>query len=145
MTVMTTAGSTLGLTATLPATYDATGFNALSYTLIGEVTNLGDLGKVYATVNHQPVGSRRVQKIKGSYNNGTMAIQMGRDFTDAGQLALKTALSVDAPYSFCLTLQNGKKMYFEALTTDYKTMVGSVDQITGLQANLELIQDIIEV
>lgn len=145
MTVMTTAGSTLGLSAVAPATQDAAGYNALTYTSAGEITDLGTLGKTYATVTHSPVGNRRVQKIKGSYNNGTMTIKMGRDYSDAGQAAFVAALGSDSPYSFKLTLQNGKKLYFQGLVSSYTTDVGSVDQITAADATIELISDIVEV
>ncbi len=40
----TVAGTTIGISASLPATYDSTGFAALSYTTIGEVTDIGSLG-----------------------------------------------------------------------------------------------------
>lgn len=145
MTVMTSAGSTLALSATLPATEDAAGYNALTWTTVGEITDLGELGKEFNLVTYSPLGTRRVQKLKGSYNQGAMQMQMGRDTTDAGQTALQTARDSDAPYAFRLTLQNGTKLYFKAMTMGYKTNVGSVDQITAASATLELTSDIIEV
>lgn len=145
MTVMTSAGSTLAVSAALPATEDAAGYNALTWTVAGEVTDLGEVGKEFNTVNHSPLQSRRVIKIKGSYNNGTMAVQMGRDFTDAGQAALVTALSVDVPYAVRLTLQNGKKLYFKAMVSSFKYNIGGVDSITAASCNFELVSDIVEV
>lgn len=145
MAVMTSAGSTLALSASAPATFDATGYNALTYTLVGEVTDLGEVGREYNLVNHTPLGNRRVQKFKGSYNNGSLQVQMGRDTTDAGQTALQTALGVDTAYSFRVTLQNGKKLYFTGVVMSYKTNVGSVDQITGATTTIEVTTDIIEV
>lgn len=145
MAVQTSAGSTLALSATLPATQDAAGYNALTWTVIGEITDLGELGKEYNLVTYTPLGSRRVQKLKGSYNQGTMQLQLGRDTADAGQTALRTARDSDNPYAFRLTLQNGYKLYFQAMTMGYKTSVGSVDQITAASAALELTSDIVEV
>jgi hypothetical protein len=145
MAVMTSAGSTIGISSSLPATEDATGYNALTYVLAGEITDMGEVGKEFNTVNHSPLGSRRVIKIKGSYNNGTMAVQMGRDFSDAGQAAFQAALQVDVPQSIKLTLQNGKKLYFKALVSSFKYNIGGVDSVTAATANLELISDIVEV
>jgi hypothetical protein len=142
---MTTAGSTLALSATLPATYDATGYNALSWTVVGEVTDLGEAGKAFNTVNHSPVGSRRIIKLKGSFNNGSLQFQFGRDFSDAGQTAFLTALGVDTAYSFRMVLQNGKKLYFTGLVMDFKYKVGSVDQVTAASSTVELVSDIVEV
>lgn len=145
MAVMTSAGTTLALSAVLPATEDSSGYNALTWTVVGEITDLGELGKEYNLVTHMPLGNRRVQKLKGSYNSGTMAVQLGRDFTDAGQIAFNTARDSDLDYAFRITLQNGKKMYYKGKVMSFKTNIGNVDQVTGASASLEVTSDIIEV
>lgn len=145
MAVMTSAGSTLALSAAAPATIDAAGFGALTYTTVGEITDLGEVGKEYNVVNHSPLGDRRIRKFKGSYNNGSMQIQMGRDVDDAGQTLLRAAVDSDANYSFKLTLQNGRKMFFQAQATSSKVSIGSVDQITSMTTTVEVVSEIIEV
>lgn len=145
MSVMTTAGSEFKISASLPATYDATGYNALTYTLVGEVTDLGEVGREYAVVNHNPISNRKTQKIKGSYNPGDLNLQFGRDFTDAGQTLLTAAVASDNAYSVQITLQNGKKLYFTVLVTSFKTSMGGVDQITAATAALTLQTDVLEV
>lgn len=145
MTVMTTAGSQFKISASLPATYDAAGYNALTYTLVGEVTDMGEVGREYNIVNHNPISNRKTQKIKGSYNPGDITLQYGRDYTDAGQTLLAAAAASDNAYSVQITLQNGKKLYFTALMTSFKTNMGGVDQITGGTANLTLQTDVVEV
>jgi len=144
MTVRTSAGSSLAISSGTPATQDVAGFSALTYTTIGEITNMGELGKVFNVVKHNPITNRRTQKFKGSYDQGTMALTMGRDTTDAGQAALNTALASDSSYAFLLTLQGGHQMYFQAIVTDYKTNVGSVDQITAASTSLDITSDIFE-
>ena len=147
MTVMTTAGSQFKVTATAPATYDAAGYNAIygGMSLVGEVTDLGEVGREYNVVNHNPISNRLTQKIKGSFNAGSITLQFGRDFTDAGQSVLFTASRSDSPYSFVIVLQNGKRLYFTGLVTSFKTSVGSVDQITAASCVIELQTDVIEV
>lgn len=61
----TVAGTTLKISAALPATYDSSGFSALSYTTVAEVTDMGSLGKVYDLVDHRPVNDRKKYKFKG--------------------------------------------------------------------------------
>jgi hypothetical protein len=145
MAIMTTAGSTLGVSATLPATNDAAGFGALTFTNVGEITNLGEFGKVYNLVSFVDIGNRRTRKLKGSYNNGSMQLQMARDTSDAGQQELLTALASDASYAFCVTLQNGTKEYFTAKVMDYKTNLGGVDTVSAASTTLEIDSDIVEV
>lgn len=146
MAVRTTAGSTLAVSAVYPATQDAAGYNALTYITVGEITDLGSgIGKKYNVVNHSPVGNRKLIKIKGSYNNGTMALKMGRDATDAGQAALLTARDSDLYYSIKITFQDGTKNYFQALVTEFTVSLSTVDTITERAVSLEIVTDIVEV
>jgi hypothetical protein len=79
MTVRTSAGSTIAISATLPATFDEAGFSAAGVVFkeIGEVTNIGEHGREYAKVTFQPLRTRATQKRKGSYDPGTIALQFG--------------------------------------------------------------------
>ncbi|MDR9412564.1 MAG: phage tail tube protein [Haloferacaceae archaeon] len=128
-----------------PATYDQAGFEGLTYSLIGEVTDLGEFGREYSAVTHNPLGDRRTVKRKGSYNDGTVAMTVARVPGDAGQTLLTTGLDSDDSYSFEVVLQDGTTLYFEAQIMSYTTNVGSVDQITTASVSLEITNDIIEV
>jgi hypothetical protein len=138
MAAFTSAGTTLRITASQPATFDATGYNALVTTLVGEVTDLGEFGREYALVTHNPVGNRSTQKYKGSFNSGTMSVTLALDTDDAGQVICKTASGSDANYSILVTTQNGDKYFFQAKVMSWKVGVGSVDQITTATMALEL-------
>jgi hypothetical protein len=146
MAIQTSAGSTISIATGTPATYDAAGFNALTYAVVGEVTDIGEFGKEYATVNHSPLGNRQVQKFKGSFNNGSIQLQMARDAAaGSNQAALRAALASDANYSFKVTLQDGTKLYFTGRVMSFKTSVGSVDQITGASCTIEITSEVTEV
>lgn len=138
MTVRTSAGTTLRVTASAPATFNAAGYSALTFTAVGEITDLGEFGREYALVTHNPVGTRGTQKFKGSFNEGTMNLTLGLDTDDAGQVLMKAASLADAPYSFEVTTQNGDKYYFQAMVMSFKVGVGSVDSITTATCTLEL-------
>lgn len=140
----TSAGTTLHISATAPATYNATGFAALTWTEIGEITDLGEFGRQYNLVTHNPLNDRRTVKRKGSYNDGTINAQMARVPADAGQAILKTAVDSDDSYSIKVTLQNGDLFYTTAQIMSYTVNVGSVDQITGATVAMEIDNDIIE-
>jgi hypothetical protein len=138
MTVKTSAGSILHIATAQPATYDAAGYAALTWVEVGEITDLGEFGREYNLVTHMPVKTRGVQKFKGSFNEGSMQLQLGKDTDDAGQVIMKAASESDNDYSFKVTTQNTDKFYFQAKVMSWKTGVGGVDQITGSNANLEL-------
>lgn len=141
----TSAGTTLGVTASAPATLDSAGYGALTYTNIGEVTDLGSFGKTFTLVTHNPLGNRQTIKRKGSYNNGALTLKMARVPTDSGQALLIAARDTDAVYTFVVTLQTGTKLYFLGTVMGYNTNVGTVNQITAADVSLEVTSDIIEV
>jgi hypothetical protein len=140
MASRTTAGSTLRVTATAPATYNAAGYGALAFTTVGEITNFGEFGRVYALVTHNPVATRGTVKKKGSFNEGQMALEMALDTDDAGQIILKAAAASDADYFFEVTTQNNDKYYFPGQVMSFMTRLGGVDDITSGSVALELTQ-----
>jgi hypothetical protein len=143
MTVRTSAGTTLRVTASAPASFNSAGYTTLFSTspvpaLVGEVTDLGEFGREYALVTHMPVGNRGTQKFKGSFNEGTITLSLGLDTDDAGQIIMKAASISDNDYSFMVTTQNGDKYFFRAQIMSWKVGVGSVDSITTATATLEI-------
>jgi hypothetical protein len=141
----TSAGTTISVVDGNPATYDQAGFEALVFSLVGEVTDLGEFGREYSAVTHNPLGDRRTVKRKGSYNDGTVAMTVARVPGDSGQTLLTQGLDSDDSYSFEVVLQDGTTLYFEAQIMSYTTNVGTVDQITTASVSLEITNDIIEV
>lgn len=140
----TSAGTKLHMSASLPTTYDVAGFAALTWTEIGEVSDLGEFGRQYNLVTFNPLGDRRTVKRKGAYNDGTIAAQMARVPTDAGQTMLVGAVNSDASKAIRITLQDGTIFYTTVQVMSYTTNVGSVDQITSATVNMEIDNDIIE-
>jgi len=138
MTVRTSAGTTLKISASTPATFDASGYGALTLTAVGEITDLGEFGREFALVTHMPVGSRGTQKFKGSFNEGTMSLSLGLDTDDAGQILMKSGSLSDDNYSFEVTTQNGDKYFFQAKVMSFKVSVSGVDSITTATTSLEL-------
>jgi hypothetical protein len=143
MTVRTSAGTTLKVTASAPATFNSAGYTTLFTTspvpaTVGEITDLGEFGREFALVTHNPVGTRGTQKFKGSFNEGTMSLSLGLDTDDAGQIIMKAASLSDNDYSFMVTTQNGDKYFFQAKVMSFKVGVGSVDSITTATATLEI-------
>lgn len=138
MTVRSSAGTTIKIGASAPATFDSAGYAALTLTTIGEVTDLGEFGREYALISHNPLGTRSTVKLKGSYNEGAIAMQLGLDTDDAGQILAKAASVSDSDYSFCITTQNTDKYYFQAKVMSFKVNVGSVDGVTSASITLEI-------
>jgi len=143
MTVFTSAGTTLTVSASIPATFDGAGYAAVftaspGPAVVGEIIDLGVFGREFALVTHMPVGSRGTQKLKGSFNEGTLSLSLGLDTDDAGQIIMKTASLSDNNFSFQVTTQSGDKYFFQAKVMSWKVNVAGVDSITTATATLEL-------
>jgi hypothetical protein len=112
---------------------------------VGEVTDLGEFGREYSLVTHNPLATRRTVKRKGSFNDGTVTMQMARAPADDGQDALLDALDDDASFAFKVELQDGTLLLFSAQIMSYTTNVGNSDQIVTASVSLEIDNDIFEV
>ena len=138
MAVYSSAGSTLKISAAIPATFTNTAYAALSFVEIGKITDLGEFGREYALITSNVLGSRSTEKFKGSFNEGTVAISALLNNTDAGQVIAKSALESDEDHSFVITTQNGDMYYFQAKVMTFKTVIGSTDAMTTATLTLEL-------
>lgn len=138
MAFETAAGASIAFSADAPATFDETGYAALTWATAAEVTNIGEFGEEYVTVRHSPLSSRGVKKAKGSYDNGTLTPTMAFDSTDAGQVILEAALSSDDPIYAKVELQGGDIAYFEVVVTALRRNVGESDSVVTLSPTLEV-------
>lgn len=143
--VITAAGTTFAISAGLPASHDAVGFAALTFTPIGELVDGGSAGKSFNKVPHSPLSEREVLDLKGSYTQGTRSIALGHDLADAGQVLMQTALDSDSPYSFSITFQNGE-IHYSLGTIDSGTIdIGTIDSIVGTTASIAQRGDVVKV
>lgn len=127
----TSAGTIVSISAAKPATVNGAGYEALTFTPIGEVTDGGSIGRTYATVNHSPLATRGVVKLKGSFDDGTVTIQAAYAPGDAGQLIVAAAIDDDEFYSFDFELQDGTHIYCQAQVASAPVNIGGVDTVTG--------------
>jgi len=144
MSVRTSAGTIVSI-GPAPATLDASGFNAVTVEAIGEVTDAGEYGKVFALVTHNPLATRGTVKKKGSFNNGSITLALALDEADAGQVAARTALGSDDSFTIKVTKQDGSIDFFTAQVMSFTTSVGSVDSIESGSIMLEIDSEIVPV
>jgi len=105
-------GTTIGTSAALPATFNAAGYAALTFTNIGEVLDIGELAKTYNLITHQAVGRNYPEKIKGTFDIPNVTLTIGKIAADGGQVALQAALAAAASYAFVITLPSGNSGSF---------------------------------
>jgi hypothetical protein len=140
MTYFTTSGTQLAVSATPPATFNEAGYEAGTYTKIGEVTDLGARGRQYALVTHQPIESEGDKKGKGGFNAGSQAFTVALDRADAGQIIMANAANSRNNYYFKETEPDGTVTYYEALVMGWNINKGTRDNIVTATTTLEIQQ-----
>ena len=124
-----------------------------SWEEVGEIVDFGEYGKNFELVTHNPIGSRKTFKFKGSYNEGTLALQLGQDIADDGQADLRAALETDYDYNFKIEFNDAPAASgstntidtFKAKVMSFTTQVGGVNSIVGAACNIEINSDITRV
>jgi hypothetical protein len=138
MASLTAAGSALAISAGSPATQDAAGYAALTFTEIGGIEKIGTIGATFAKVEFQPLKGPK-QKHKGSVDYGSLQPSMAIDDADAGQTLMRTAAaSQTALYAFMVTLPDTSKRYFQGKVFGYPETIDGADSIVTAAPTVEI-------
>lgn len=145
----------LSVSASLPATEDKAGYEALSYTEVNDITDIGEFGPTVAEITHKPVNEAETYVFLGSNDNGSLALQMARSVTagviDAGQLILRTARINRADISVKIELNdnpNGTSnsvYYFKAKIMAMPVGVGAADTLNTWNTTMRVSGKVVEV
>ena len=135
----TADGTLIGVSSTLAATKDAAGFAVLTFTDVGQVVDIGEIGATFADVTTYNLSSRDVVHLKGSRDWNETPITVDNDRTDAGQVILRdhhNETKVDNRVAIKITHQNGDVEYFETLV--YSFTSAALAQDTIYRANVSM-------
>ena len=140
---ISSATTSISISATLPATYTSTDFASLTWVPITEVSNLGVFGGKSTILKHIPIDTATVVKRAGSVDYGTISMTLakhdGADYT-----ALQTAFNGRAPAAFKITYPGSMgKDYFTGIVTSLQVNVGTADKILEQTVDIELDNSII--
>lgn len=139
MTQNVSAGTTLSISAGVPSTFDQSGYEALSFTAVGEVTDLAGFGPQWATSAHKPLALRGTQKKKTSRDGGSFTATMALDTDNAGQIICKAARdSATGIYAIRITTPNGDDYYCQVLVTQFQPTIGNQDAMQTASMTCEV-------
>ena len=144
--VILAVGATVSLVASTPATYDSTGFGALTFVEVGEVLDIGAFGGNAEVVEFTPVKSGTVNKRKGSINYGTMSLNIGHDVDDAGQVLLKAGFDGAARntvHSFKIVYNDSEIAYFTGVVSSFEKSTGDANTVIAINVNIELTAEVV--
>lgn len=125
MTVKSSSGTCLSISAALPATHDADGFTALAFTQVGELETLGDVVLNKQTGSFTRLCSGDTTVIKGGEEATTIAPVVGLDRDDGGQTIVAAAYESPNDYAFRITESDGDAVYFVGKVTSWGFRYGT--------------------
>lgn len=140
------AGAALAISAGVPATQDAAGYAALTYTDVGNVEKIGTIGSTFAKVEFQPLKGAKL-KFKGSVDYGALQPSVAHDDADAGQTLLRTAADneTNTLYAIRVTYPDGAKRYFQGRVFGYPESVEGADTVLMAAPTIEICTKVIKV
>lgn len=148
MAKITSTGTSFAIAASVPATYDETGYAALTYTDVGEILTIGEYGASTDVVNSQPLATGVTEKFKGFINYGSMTMGLERDSEDAGQAILSEAVTgatKNDAHSVRVTYQDGSIDYLDVRVFSYTKNPGGANQMVGSNVAIEINRAPVEV
>lgn len=146
MVSSTSAGTKYAISAGLPATDDAAGYAALTWTTVKGVESIPAFGAQVAVNSFQPLDGP-LEKHKGPVNYGTLQIPMAYDKADAGQIIVRTAAEPtnNAMYAHKITFPNGDVRYSSGRVFGAPETVGGATNVLMMNPTIELSTKIVKV
>jgi len=146
MARVSTSGSILsiGTTAADPS--------ADTFKVIGEITDIGEFGRVYEEITAKVVNRRDTVRAKGNYDDGTITLTLNRDLSDEGQAAIYAARDEDDDYNIRIELNDalktgagphhGTRFDFKAKVFSFTTKLGGSNSFVGATVKLGISGDV---
>lgn len=139
MSITKSAGTELAIVAGAPATYDITGFAALTFVDVGEIETMSEFGGVSQIGTFNAISRIVTDKYKGAYDAGELSLGLAKDLSDAGQGVLEAGadpFAAEDVHSVKITDANGDILYFTCLIGSYTTNYGDVNSLVKSTASL---------
>ena len=141
MSKQTSTGVKLHVAVGLPATFDAAGYQAMTWVEVGEVVDLPEYGPNVQVVESNPLATGVTEKFPGFINYGSLALGLELDANDLGQIALEAALpegGVKKPHSFHIEYSASFSEYYAGSVFSNTRTPGSANSMVGSTVATEI-------
>jgi hypothetical protein len=152
MTIHTSPGCRIYIGPAIASTVDTEAeFEALSYTEISQVQDMGEFGDAVEDLTYSAVDDSRVYHVPGSVSAGILSLVLSYDGTNAGQAALKAAAAAWSDYAFKIELGGTPgvppaedALYFRGQVLGFRNHVGSADNVIAAKSDIVIISAIVK-
>lgn len=139
MAIQTSLGATWAISVEAPVTEDEAGYAALTYTEVGDITNIGTIGPTFEDVTHTPLKTGITEHRKGGANYGQMDVSMAENSDDAGQVLVDSGVDgaeKDTVFSHKVTRQDGSIRYFQGQIYSAPESIGDASTMITKDVNV---------
>lgn len=146
MAVHTSAGSKIYIGGVATGTEDLAAYLAKSWVEIKDIESISAFGMEYNLVTFNTLGTRLVQKFKGSKNGGTITCNAAINRDDTGQDNFRTAAAADSDYCFRIVendVDGGSPLaktnhFFNGKAMTNTVEINGVDSVTMTTLTIEI-------
>jgi hypothetical protein len=134
MAKMTSTECSYALSLGEPATYDAAGCAAKTFTPVPDVFSIGAYGPSYSEVEAMPLATGIVETEKGFGRSGAIDVEMYLNSTDAGQILISSGVSGInrfTRFTHRITYQDGSVDYSVGKLFTADKNIGAADNIVS--------------
>lgn len=125
-------GSTLAVVAAEPSAEDQSGYEALSFSTIGRVVSIGELGDQSEDIAFDLLQPGRRSHVNGVKDLGEIPVTIEYNRSDAGLTILEAAANGNTTHSFRVTDTDGDDYYFQGLVANLRDFERTANQYKGL-------------
>ena len=148
MTVQSTTGIMAAISASVPATEDQVGYEALTYTDIEELLTVPVFGAETQLITYEPLKEGITRKEKGFINYGSQALVAVLDTGSPGQ-----AIVIDAAegankrnlHTIKLTYPAGEVRYYQVFVMTSQEDPGSSNEMINFNMTVEIDSPILRI
>ncbi|QBX34590.1 hypothetical protein E4191_07605 [Paracoccus liaowanqingii] len=131
MALITYIGALVSVSAGPPATVDAAGFAAKTYSTVGKITEWGETGDQSEDVTETTLEGRTYHA-NGALDGGSIPFTFLIDGVDAGQTLLRTANNTNDEVSARITDPDGQIIYYHGKVANLRDRARNASTIKGL-------------
>ncbi len=152
MTVNTASGARFFIATTTAEPANLAAYVALTYIEIGEVEDLGEFGDESEQISFTALLDARTRKLKGPRDAGSMAIVVGDDMLDVGQIAMEAAEASPLDHNFKVVLNDAVTLagddsehYFRGKVFSKRRNVGNASNVVRRNFSVGVNSEILSV
>jgi hypothetical protein len=144
--VQSLTGARLYISATLPESYDAAGYQStdIVWTEVAEIEDHGGHGGTKTITEFIPVATGDVAKVGGSINWGNKTMMLANMAADAGQILMRTALANrNRHYSIKIVYEDEGAVtpethFLDAIVAKFENQDGSANNVRKVACDLAI-------